>query len=67
MNEPVEKSSEQSVVIRALALRAKMASDDLYKQYILCAVKSENNLKAKSTDFTFWPDGDDFTDWDDSR
>lgn len=60
MNKSVEKFSEQSVVSRALALRAKMAVDDLYKQYICCTEEDENILSIRATDSTIW---DDWTDW----
>jgi hypothetical protein len=76
MNESVEKFSEQSVVERALILRAKMASDDLYKQHIYCITENElshkkgdfvspilheNHLSTQITDATVW---DDWTDWE---
>lgn len=62
MNESIEKFSEQSIVSRALALRAKMATDDLYKKYILCSKEKEGNLDTIKTDFKGW----DFDDWDKS-
>ncbi len=63
MNEPVKKLSEQSVVSRALVLRAKLASDDLYKQYVFSSEEYENQLSTQAMDFK----GGDWTDWDKGR
>jgi len=63
MNEPVEKSSEQSVVSRALALRAKMAADDLYKKYLFGTQEHEESLHIQTADFK----GSGFDDWDKGR
>jgi hypothetical protein len=58
MSEPVDKSSEQSVVSRALALRAKMASNDLYKKYFFSAEDNKEKSHTQETGFKGWDDWD---------